>query len=218
MISQLFRWIAIQITTQWIAIITAVAGFIAWRSSHAKLIINTDKVSTPIAGILLDDGQSIMNKEHGMQHLSVWLINPSDSDLSYFDLRVVQAGEESDYYTLAKFSYSNDLKDSNPEAIISYQKDEEPNELLHLELPKANYGTVVAHGFVQIDILFYTDQIGDGMVLMKLAQQQNLFERIRHSRRTPRLLRPKIGYILSETKETALSFQVRRVQKPENDN
>ena len=52
-------------------------------------MVEPDKVSKPVAGILLDDGRSIINQEHGMQHITMWMINPSANDISFFDLRIV---------------------------------------------------------------------------------------------------------------------------------
>lgn len=36
-------WLIKQISTQWIAIITAIAGFIAWKQEHSKLIVRADE-------------------------------------------------------------------------------------------------------------------------------------------------------------------------------
>lgn len=91
-----------------------------------------------------------------------------------------------------------------------------PNGLIHVSLPQANYGTVPAHSFVQLDLVFSADEPSDdAMIVMKLAQSHNLWSRFRHSRWTPHWLRPKMGYPFSETKEIALSFQVKEVEKLE---
>lgn len=85
-INELFAWLLNQFSTQWIAIITAIASFIVWKSDHAKLIVEPDKTSQSVAGILLDDGRSLINQEHSMQHLVMRMINPSANDISFFDL------------------------------------------------------------------------------------------------------------------------------------
>ena len=210
----MINWFIDQMSTQWIAIITAIAGFIVWKSDHAKLIVEPDKVSKSIAGILLDDGRSLINQEHSTQHISMWMINPSANDISFFDLRVVLDTGETDYYTPIKFSHSNNLKGANAEALIPIENGAVSNELIAASLPKANYGTVPAHGFVQIDLVFHADQPSKNeMIVMKLAQSHNLWSRIRHSHWAPNWLRPRIGYPFSETKEIASSFQVKEVEK-----
>lgn len=207
-------WLSNQISTQWIAIITAIAGFLVWKSDHAKLIVEPDKVAHSIAGILLDDGRSLINQEHSMQHLVMWMINSSANDISFFDLRVVLDTGEADYYTPIKFSNANDLKKVSAEGLIPIKDGLVSNGLIAVSLPQANYGTVPAHGFVQLDLVFHADKISDNnMVVMKLAQPHNLWSRFRHSRIAPRWLRPKMGYSFSETKEVALSFQVKELDK-----
>lgn len=207
-------WLSNQISTQWIAIITAIAGFLVWKSDHAKLIVEPDKVAHSIAGILLDDGRSLINQEHSMQYLVMWMINSSANDISFFDLRVVLDTGEADYYTPIKFSNANDLKKVSAEGLIPIKDGLVSNGLIAVSLPQANYGTVPAHGFVQLDLVFHADKISDNnMVVMKLAQPHNLWSRFRHSRIAPRWLRPKMGYSFSETKEVALSFQVKELDK-----
>lgn len=207
-------WLSNQISTQWIAIITAIAGFLVWKSDHAKLIVEPDKVAHSVAGILLDDGRSLINQEHSMQHLVMWMINSSANDISFFDLRVVLDTGEADYYTPIKFSNANDLKKVSAEGLIPIKDGLVSNGLIAVSLPQANYGTVPAHGFVQLDLVFHADKISDNnMVVMKLAQPHNLWRRFRHSRIAPRWLRPKMGYSFSETKEVALSFQVKELDK-----
>ncbi len=152
-----------------------------------------------------------------MQHIAMWMINPSANDISYFDLRVVLDTGEADYYTPIKFSHSNNLKGANAEALIPIEDGAISNGLIAVSLPKANYGTVPAHGFVQLDLVFHADQPSKNeMIVMKLAQSHNLWSHIRHSRRAPKWLRPKMGYPFSETKEVAASFQVKAVEKLEN--
>lgn len=210
----IFEWVLEQFSTQWIAIITAIAGFIVWRSDHSKLIVEPDKVAKPVAGIILNDGGSILNQETSMQHIKMWLINPSVNDISYFDLRMISDIEEIDYFTSLKFTSSNNLEGKHAEALIPFRNGEPYDEPFGIELPKKNYGTVPAHGFVQLDLVFHADSTyNDGMILMKFAQSHNLFGRLRHSKWTPKWLRPKIGYAFSETQEFASSFQVKDIQK-----
>lgn len=213
----IIEWFLHQLLTQWIAIITAFAGFIAWKADHSNLIIEPDSVSKPIAGILLDDGRSIINTD-GMQHLTIWLINPSAHDMSFFDLRLAMDDKTIDYYTEAQFTHINNLKDAKPEALISYSKssDGEADELIGVTLPKSGYGTVPAHDFSQIDLVFpILNFRTDGIILMKLAQSHSLLGRIRHSRKAPKWLRPKIGYTFSETQEFSAVFHA--VNSPKSD-
>lgn len=213
-INELFAWLLNQFSTQWIAIITAIASFIVWKSDHAKLIVEPDKTSQSVAGILLDDGRSLINQEHSMQHLVMRMINPSANDISFFDLRVALDTGEADYYTPIKFNNANDLKNVSTEGLIPIKDGLVSNGLIAVSLPKANYGTVPAHGFVQLDLVFHADKISDNnMVVMKLAQSHNLWSRFRHSRMVPCWLHPKMGYPFSETKEVALSFQVKELEK-----
>ncbi|GHP13015.1 hypothetical protein YK48G_04400 [Lentilactobacillus fungorum] len=210
------EWILHQISTQWIAILTAIAGFIAWKNDHAKLLVECDKIAKPTAGILLSDGGSIINQETSMQHLTMWLINPSTNDISYFDLRMLSDTDEINYYTSVQFSYLNNLAGKTAEALIPFKDGKPSDESIAIELPKTNYGTVPAHGFVQLDLVFHADTTySDGMIVLKLAQSHNLWGRIRHSKWAPKWLRPKSGYLWSETQETSLLFQVTDIQKLE---
>ena len=207
-------WIVHQISTQWIAIITAIAGFVVWKTEHTKLIFEPDDEADPVAGILLDDGRSILNQEHSMQRLSMWMVNPSSNDVSFFDLRIILNNGEADYYTSVKFNHFNGLEGTKPEALIPFEDGEQSNRIIGIAMPQAKYGTVPAHGFAQIDLVFHADEpCDDAMVLMKLAQPHNLLGRIRHSRKAPKWLRPKMGYIFSETKEISRSFHVKEVRK-----
>lgn len=209
----IFDWVLNQFSTQWIAIITACAGFFVWKKDHAKIIVEADCISKPVAGMLLDDGRSIINKEHGMPHISMWLINPSVHDISFFDLRVVLNTGEANYYTSVKFNHFNNLKDTKPEALIPIKNGVISNEIIGITLPTTNYRTVPAHGFLQLDLIFEASgPSDDSMILMKLAQSHSLLSRLQHSRLTPKFLR-KMGYTFSETKEVALSFQVKEVEK-----
>jgi len=206
-------WLIKQVSTQWIAIITAIAGFIVWRQDHSKLIVESDTTTEQISKILLDNGTSITNDEHSMQHLFVWLVNPSVNDISFFDLRVTLNGHEIDYFTELQFNHQNNLQHLKPESITPLSADGTSNGPISVLLPRANYGTVQSHGFVQLDLIFQVDEPCEhGLVLMKLAQPHSLLGWIRHSHKTPKWLHPKFGYIFSETKEVALSFQVNSVQ------
>lgn len=77
-------WLIKQISTQWIAIITAIAGFIAWKQEHSKLIVRADEKTQRISEIGLNNGTSLVNKKSSTQRLSVWLINPSEDDVIFF--------------------------------------------------------------------------------------------------------------------------------------
>ena len=68
-------WLIVQVSTQWIAIITAVAGLIAWRSSRAGLIVDELYDAEPIAAVLLNNGSSLVNTLYSKHHLVVWIIN-----------------------------------------------------------------------------------------------------------------------------------------------
>lgn len=210
---EVIDWVLNQVLTQWIAIVTAIASLIIWKKDHSKLLVEPDNVAQPIAGILLDDGRTIRNEEHSMQHITMWLINTSANDIGFYDLRVALSQGEADYYTFAKFTYYNKLKGTRPEALIPFTEDGESSALLAIALPQANYGTVPAHGFVQLDLIFHADKPDDnGVVLMKLALPHSLMGRLRHSRFAPKWLHPKVGYVYSETEETARSFQVKEVR------
>lgn len=208
------KWIIKQISTQWIAIITAIAGFIAWKQNHSKLIVQTDKETQQISEIGLDNGNSIVNDKSSTQYLPVWLINPSENDVSFFDLRITLNTHETFYYTKRTFNSQNNLKGIEPESVIPFTSSGRSNEAFSIVIPQANYGTVQSHGFVQLDLIFHTDKKCDnGLVLMKFAQPHNLFGRLRHSHLVPKWIRPKRGFVFSETKEVALPFRVKEVSE-----
>ncbi|MBF7105619.1 hypothetical protein ACWOA4_05400 [Pediococcus pentosaceus] len=48
---ELVTWFSSQILTQWIAIITAIAGYVAWKLDYSKIIIDPDKIAEPVASI-----------------------------------------------------------------------------------------------------------------------------------------------------------------------
>ncbi|WP_054656353.1 hypothetical protein [Secundilactobacillus silagei] len=197
----IIEWILHQVSTQWIAIITAIAGFIAWKNSNAKLLIESDKIAKPAAGILLNDGGSILNQEVSIQHLTLWIINPSANDISYFDLRMLSDSGEIDYYTLIKFTYLNNLAGKTAEALIPFKDGKPSSESIAIELPRNNYGTVPAHGFAQLDLVFHAEEpYSDGMIVMKLALPHNLWSRFRHSKYAPKWLHQNGLYFVPEFK------------------
>ena len=205
-------WLIKQISTQWIAIITAIAGFIAWKQEHSKLIVRADEKTQRISKIGLNNGTSLVNKKSSTQRLSVWLINPSEDDVSFFDLRVTLNTHEVFYYTNLTFNSMNNLNGIKAESITPVNADGISNEPIAVWLPQANYGTVQSHGFVQLDLIFHSKEpCENGIVLMKLAQPHNLLGRLRHSRFVPKCLRPKRGFVFSETKEVSLPFHVKEV-------
>lgn len=209
---EMFNWIIQQIASQWIAILTLVTTLVLWRYDHKKLIIEVDPVSTPIAGILVDDGQSIINRDHGMQFLNLWIVNPSVNDIAYYDLKVTLKSHTPLLYSHVQFNNSNNLKDVNPEGVMAYDEHGKPTKLLEANLPENYYGVIPAHGFVDIDLVFETDTApDDGIVLMKLATNHTPWQAFRHSRLAPSFLRPKIGYVHSETVEVSRSFRVTKV-------
>lgn len=212
--SEIVNWIINQLLTQWIAIFTAITSFLVWKNDHSKLIVDSDNIAEPIAGILLDDGESIINWQDSMQHLTLWLINPSANDVSYYDLRMLSDTDEIDYYTSVKFNYSNNLLGKKAEALIPYEDGTPSSNTIAIEIPEKNHGTIPSHGFVQIDLVFHADhKYEDGMIVMKLSLPHNLWSRFRHSKYAPKFLHPKLGYLYSETQEIALSFQVRDIQQ-----
>lgn len=207
------------ISTQWIAILTLLTTILMWRHEHESLIVEVDPTSSPVAGILLDDGRSIINDQFGMQHLNLWFVNPSSSDISYYDLRVTLGTSPVQLYTAAQFNYANDLKDAKPVGLITYGDNDKQNQLIGAALPQNHYGTIPAHGFVGIDLVFTSEQAPlKAMVLMKLASSHTPWQAFRHSRFAPACLRSKIGYIHSETKEISRLFHVVKVVALENPN
>src|SRR5699024_2493343 len=121
-------WLIKQISTQWIAIITAIAGFIAWKQEHSKLIVRADEKTQRISEIGLNNGTSLVNKKSSTQRLSVWLINPSEDDVSFFDLRVTLNTHEVFYYTNLTFNSMNNLNGIKAESITPVNADGISNE------------------------------------------------------------------------------------------
>jgi hypothetical protein len=213
-VKSVIDWLIVQVSTQWIAIITAVAGLIAWRSSRAGLIVDELYDAEPIAAVLLNNGSSLVNTLYSKQHLVVWIINPSDHDVSYYDLRVTLDAKEVNYLKAAQFVQSNGLTGTYPESAIPFDKNGNYGQPFIVTIPTTTYGTISAHGFVALDLIFdVAAPSDDGMVLMKLAEKHGLLSRVRASRFAPRWLRPKFGYTHPETKAVARSFHVTEVRR-----
>lgn len=208
------EWILHQISTQWIAIVTAIAGFVVWKRAHSKMIVQKENEPRPIANLVLDDGGIIVNREVSLQQMSIWLINQSDEDISFYDLRMLSDTGDINFFTEVQFNKINGLSGRSAIGITPFVDGKPSNESVSIEIPTKGYGTVPSHGFVQIDLIFHAENTYDnGMVVMKLALPHTLFGRFRHSRWAPKFCRPKTGYLWSETQEVSLSFQVKDIQK-----
>lgn len=165
---------------------------------------------------MLDDGRSIED-DRGLLPLTLWLINPSDHDIGYFDLRVTSENREVEYYSDVQFTYLNNLKDTSVIGLLINEKIAETPVVISASLPKNNFGVVPAHGFLSLDIVFPKHpQLSEGLILLKTASSHNTWQAFRHSRHAPHYLRPKLGYIHSETKEFAQPFYVKRLSNLEH--
>ncbi|HGK8398053.1 TPA: hypothetical protein ACJ645_001629, partial [Streptococcus pyogenes] len=75
------------IAKNWIAIIALILSYLNYRKNNLGIYLDPEDKTDWLLAILLDDGKSIIN-EYGMLKLNLRIINPSNTDTSFFDLVV----------------------------------------------------------------------------------------------------------------------------------
>lgn len=161
----------------WIAIVSlAVSIYIAF-SNNTKLDVVFRKETEWIYAILLDDGRSITN-DSGLIHTNIKIINTSNNDLSYFDLKVFNEknNEELSFYNESQMNPFNDLKNSKA---ISFLDSDKSMRLLNL--PQADFGIIKAREVTSLDIVVSPDiQLENMFILFKVTKRKPLFRKVKY--------------------------------------
>lgn len=162
----------------WIAIIALVISYMTFKRNSIFLDVDIEPEAHWIYGILLDDGSSVTNEEFGLVHFNIRIINTSNFDIGYFDLRVMNEDTHEQYncYNNFHFSTLNGLNNTKAEAIFAAD-----NKSLSVELPTGNTGIVKAHSLNLIDIVFSPEIPPEKIFIMfKTTKKKSRFKKYKH--------------------------------------
>lgn len=201
---------------EWLPIfISLFACFVSLKTylrNRDNLSVNVSSNLIPITSINLDDGQRIIN-DYGIYNLNVWIINPSNHDISIFDLRMADdAGHELHYLkTLQLNQFNSNLTESNlvGRTVVSYTDSQ--NDVFAMKIPDDNHQLIKAHSMVSLDLaLMNPGEITGGLVLGKIAVSQSWFYKFKH--------RNDFGYVNEkEFQKFASSFEMSELQSTQVD-
>lgn len=190
----------------WIAILAALGSFgsfiIAYRvkiQTEAPIEAIADPQLEWIIMLLGEDGRSIVNK-NGLAMFNITVINPSNADVSYFDLRVIdqENNEELNFYKKEQLSKINNA--SNMEIRTAINK----KHSSYIELPSGITGMLKAHSVTVLSIVVTpkenTKQIN---TVFKIARRHPLFKK------------NKYGYALSKYEAIFVSSVLDKSSKPD---
>lgn len=188
------------IIRNWIAIAALITSLIALKRGSVILDFDPEKQSRWIKAIILDDGQSIVN-DHGIIHTNIRIVNRSNFDIAYFDLKVSDGTNprQLHYYHSKSFNIISGLKDRHA---ISYFDSNDENR--GIDLPNGDHGILKAHSVTSIDIMVSPEEQTDNIfILLKIANSKGLFRR------------QKYGYINSQYQSFSAEVPVDQSSKPD---
>jgi len=184
----------------WIAISALIISSITLNRNKIKLDVDIEKNARWILAIRLDDGSSIIN-ENGMLIVNIKVINPSNFDIGYFDLNVVDTKNNSELhpYQGSQFSTLNNINSNKASSYFGIDQNS-----YSLDLPTSNYGILKARSLTSIDIVVSPEsEISEIYVLFKITKRKPLFKKSKH------------GFINSPYEQYASLIQVEQSSKPD---
>ncbi|WP_438716238.1 hypothetical protein [Enterococcus sp. AZ109] len=184
----------------WIAIAALAASFIAIKQESITLDFDPEGRSRWVKAIILDDGQSIVN-DYGIVHTNIRIINRSNYDISYFDLKVSDGTNpcQLQYYHTKSFNVITGLKDRHA---ISFFDSNDANQ--GIDLPDGDFGILKAHSVTSIDIMVSPEEGTESLfIMLKVAKKRSL------------LRKPKQGYINSPYQSYSALVPVDKSLKPD---
>ncbi len=130
------------------AIISLLISFYLIQKDRIKLDIDLSPNAEWISLLLLDDGRSIYN-ENGLIKTNIRIINSSNHDVSYFDLRIIDDDlNELVFYNKLQHNIFNNLQQTN---VIAGAL---PNgATATLNIPESDFGILKSKSVTSIDIV-----------------------------------------------------------------
>ncbi|HGD4946418.1 TPA: hypothetical protein ACIZJJ_002095 [Streptococcus agalactiae] len=192
-----FKFTSEYLIKNWIALIALFLSYSNYRRNNLQVELIAAPVSDWILSVILDNGENIYNP-NGTLRANIKIINPSNVDVSYFDLIVFDKNRKYQHYYQKQNNIINDL--TGREAIAAVQPD--GNTIL-IEVPEADCGVLKAHSMTRMDLIIQTSEITDRLfVAFKVAKKKKLFKA------------NKAGYVNSPYKSFSASFPVELSKKP----
>lgn len=182
------------------SIFALVISIITLRRNSVSLDFDPEKEGRWAYLILLDSGESIFN-ENGLYHTNVRIINNSNFDLSYFDLRIIDEtnNKEMNYYNNLQFNALNDIQ--NRRAISLFDANNQNRAVI---LPQGNYGMLKAHTVTSFDFVVTPESNTTSIfIIMKVTTKRGIFSR------------QKTGYINSKYRSFSVQIPVEQSRKPD---
>lgn len=159
----------------WIAIIALALSYSNYRKNNLGIYLDPEDKSDWLLAILLDDGKSIIN-ENGILKLNLRIINPSNTDTSFFDLVVFDKNRTYQIYSKVQNNIYNDLEGTSTISALKANKD-----LVQINIPDNSYGTIKAHSITVFDLIIMPDDIEDELtVSFKTTDRKKIFSRYRN--------------------------------------
>ncbi|HHJ7719940.1 TPA: hypothetical protein ACQNCG_001683, partial [Streptococcus pyogenes] len=188
------------IAKNWIAIIALILSYLNYRKNNLGIYLDPEDKTDWLLAILLDDGKSIIN-EYGMLKLNLRIINPSNTDTSFFDLVVFDKKRPHQIYFKIQNNIYNDLEGTNTISAIKAN-----NDLVQINIPENSYGTLKAHSITVFDIIIMPEDIEDKiMISFKTTNRKKIFSR-NHNR-----------HIKSDYQTFLATYPVKLSDKPDYD-
>lgn len=187
----------------WIAIISLIVSIYTVLKNSVKLDVNFESKSRWIHALLLDDGRSITN-DYGLIQTNIRIINTSNTDLSYFDLRVIDMKNNTEFtfYNEAQSHPYSEIKNSKVISFLSLNNQSE-SSIGMLSLPQADFGVIKAREVTSIDIVISSEQpLKDFFIVFKVTKRKSIFKKV------------KVGYINSPYETYSGSVLVDESEKP----
>lgn len=198
MFSMVSNWIALGSL-----VIAAASLCVSWYMAYMNSItleVDIEDHAQWILSILCEDGRSIFHGD-GLLQTNIKIVNSSNTDISFFDLRVIDysINEELNYYNKSQVHRFNDLEGANP--ICSFTAEE---ELAALNLPEGNYGILKARSMTSFDIVVTPEtKASELFVVFKVAKKKRPFKKI------------KLGYINSPYESYSGTYKINWLDKPD---
>lgn len=185
----------------WIAIAAFIISLINLKRNSIKIDVDFFGSSNWVYGLIMDDGSSIINSEYGMVATNIRIINTSNFDIGYFDLRVYDPVNELELNYYKKLQL-NTLSDSKGKDVIAMVGADE--KTYSIDFPDSNHGIIKAHSMNSIDI-----------VVSPEIETSEIFIMFKVTIRRSKLKKPKHGYINSPYKQFSETVQLEQSSKPD---
>lgn len=186
--------------TAFLTVISLLISLYLIQKDKIKLDIVLSPTAEWISLMLLDDGRSIYN-ENGLIKTNLRIINSSNYDVSYFDLKIM--GDKNNpnelvFYNKLQFNLYNNLEQAN---VISGFL---PNgKTISLNLPESDFGILKSKSVTSIDIVVSPEvKIENLFIMFKTTNKKRLFKKM------------KFGYINSPYESFSGSTRVEESNKP----